>query len=75
MHGVSVFKDDLKKVGAGIALTFNKHIDGKKQELQGTNGDAQTKDADGYTRGSRDQAVNEDQAQGRHHVQEDSRGV
>ena len=29
LHGVSVFKDDLKKVRAGIALTFNKHNDNK----------------------------------------------
>ena len=29
MHGVSVFKDDLKKVRTGLALTFSKHNNGK----------------------------------------------
>ena len=29
MHGVSVLKDDLKKVKTGIALKFNEHNDGK----------------------------------------------
>ena len=29
LHGVSVFKDDLKKDRAGIALTFIKHNDGE----------------------------------------------
>ena len=34
LHGVSVFKDDLKKVRAGIALTFNKHNDGKTKSFR-----------------------------------------
>ena len=34
LHGVSVFKDDLKKVRAGIALTFNRHNDGKTKSCR-----------------------------------------
>ena len=34
LHGVSVFKDDLKKVRAGKALTFNKHNDGKPKSCR-----------------------------------------
>ena len=34
LHGVSVFKDELKKVRAGIALTFNKHNDGKTKSFR-----------------------------------------
>ena len=34
LHGVSVFKDDLKKVRTGIALTFNKHNDGKTKSFR-----------------------------------------
>ena len=30
----SVFKDDLKKVRTGIALTFNKHNDGKTKSFR-----------------------------------------
>ena len=34
MHGASVFKDDLKKVRNGIALSFNKHNDGKTKSFR-----------------------------------------
>ena len=34
LHGVSVFKDDLKKVMTGIALSFNKHNDGKTKSFR-----------------------------------------
>ena len=34
LHGVSVFKDDLKKVRTGIALSFNKHNDGKTKSFR-----------------------------------------
>jgi hypothetical protein len=33
LHGVSVFKDDLKKVRTGIVLIFNKHNDGKTKSF------------------------------------------
>ena len=34
LHGVSVFKDDLKKVRTGIALTFSKHNDGNTKSFR-----------------------------------------
>ena len=34
LRGVSVLKDDLKKVRAGKALTFNKHNDGKTKSFR-----------------------------------------
>ena len=34
LHGVSVFKDDRKKVRTGIALTFNKHNNGKTKSYR-----------------------------------------
>ena len=34
MHGVSVFKDDLKKVRTCIALSFNKHNNGKTKSYR-----------------------------------------
>ena len=34
LHGVSVFKDDRKKVRTGIALIFNKHNNGKTKSYR-----------------------------------------
>ena len=34
LHGISVFKDDLKKVRTGIALTFNEHNDGNTKSFR-----------------------------------------
>ena len=34
LHGVSVLKDDRKKVRADIALTFNKHSTGKTKSFR-----------------------------------------
>ena len=34
MHGVSLFKDDLKQVRTGVALTFNRHDDGKTKSFR-----------------------------------------
>ena len=34
LHGISVFKDDRKKVRTGISLTFNKHNNGKTKSYR-----------------------------------------
>ena len=34
LHGVSRFKDDLKQVRTGVALTFNRHDDGKTKSFR-----------------------------------------
>ena len=34
LHGVSLFKDDLKQVRTDVAFTFNKHDDGKTKRFR-----------------------------------------